>query len=112
MTSGRRVINIFDTPYSPYDLEGPVQDDMQLLNISYSRETGQGWYVIRMAPGASTIAHEHRFQEEFLILESQLTESDGTVLKAGDFVSYDPGTCHNSRTEIGCLLIGVDRPPG
>jgi len=109
MTSDRLVINIYDTPYTPYDLEGPIQEDMQLLNISYSQDTGRGWYVIRMAPGAATIPHTHESREEYLILEGDLTESDGTVLKAGDFVSYAPGTHHNSRTETGCLLIGLDR---
>ena len=109
MTSSRQIFNIFDMPYSTYDLEGVVQDELQLLNISYDRETQLGWYVIRMDPGASSIHHEHLTQEEFLILEGDLTESDGTRLKAGDFVSYAPGTHHNSRTENGCLLIGLDR---
>ena len=109
MSSDRRVINIYDSPYTVYDLEGPSQENMQLLNISYSRETRQGWYVIRMDPGATTIPHTHESREEYLILEGDLIESDGTVLKTGDFVSYAPGTNHNSRTEHGCLLIGVDR---
>ena len=39
MNLERRVINIYVTPYSIYDLEGPVQADMQLLNISYNQET-------------------------------------------------------------------------
>ena len=69
--------------------------------------------VIRMEPGAVTIPHTHECMEEFLILEGELIESDGTVLKRGDFTSYRPGTRHNSRTETGCLLIGVDwDPPG
>jgi hypothetical protein len=46
--------------------------------------------------------------EDFLIIEGELIESDGRVLKAGDFVHYEPGTHHNSRTEKGCLLIGID----
>ena len=50
-------------------------------------------------------------REEFLILEGELIESDGTVLKTGDMVSYDQGTFHNSRTETGCLLIGFDWLP-
>ena len=109
MTSERRVINIYDTPYSAYDLEGVVQVDMQLLNISYDRGTGRGWYVIRMAPGAASIPHPHEFRKEYLILEGDLVEIDGTILKAGDLVSYAPGTRHDSRTENGCLLIGIDR---
>ena len=51
--------------------------------------------------------------EEFLILDGELIENDGTVLKKGDLASYRPGTRHSSRTETGCLLIGIDRdPPG
>ena len=49
--------------------------------------------------------------EEFLILEGELIEYDGTVLKKGDFASYRPGTRHSSRTETGCLLVGIDRDP-
>ena len=61
-----------------------------------------------MDPGSETIPHQHNYMEEYLILEGELIESDGTVLKKGDFVSYPPGSRHNSRTELVCLLIGVD----
>ena len=109
----RTIVNIHETSFQPYDLEGPVQDDMSLLSVSYDPETRRGIYVIRMEPGAVTIPHTHECMEEFLILEGELIESDGTVLKKGDFTSYRPGTRHNSRTETGCLLIGVDwDPPG
>ena len=109
MTLERSVTNIYDAPYTTYDLEGVVQKDMQLLNISYSKDTGLGWYVIQMAPGAATIPHAHESREEYLILKGDLIESDGTVLKEGDFINYAPGTYHNSRTENGCLLIGLNR---
>ena len=104
----RTIVNIYETRFEPYDLEGPVQDDMSLLSVSYSLETRRGVYVIRMEPGAVTIPHTHDCMEEFLILEGELVESDGTVLKKGDVASYRPGTRHNSRTETGCLLIGID----
>jgi len=108
---GRRIVNIYDTPYEPYDLEGEVQDNVHLLNISYDRDRATGWYVIRMEPGTASIPHEHAKHEEYLILEGELIESDGTVLGKGDFISYSPGSFHNSRTETGCLLIGHDREP-
>ncbi|MBI2255110.1 MAG: cupin domain-containing protein [Proteobacteria bacterium] len=81
---------------------------MSVIELSYNRDDRQGAYLIRMEPGAQTIAHEHPFREEFIILEGELIESDGTVLKTGDFVMYEPGTFHNSRTEKGCLLLGID----
>ncbi|NIR89369.1 MAG: cupin domain-containing protein [Gammaproteobacteria bacterium] len=94
--------------FEPYDLEGELQPDMAFLPLSYDRERDVGTYMIRMEPGAETIGHTHARIEEFLILEGQLIEDDGTVLRPGDYVSFSPGTRHNSRTEQGCLLIGFD----
>ena len=111
MSAGRRIQNIYETPFEPYDLDGPVETDKSCLPVSWTKESGRGCYVIRMEPGSETIPHEHQCWEEFLILEGELIESDGTVLKAGDMVSYDQGTHHNSRTETGCLLIGFDWLP-
>ena len=99
MKYSRHIVNIYDSEYSDYDLEGSLQEDLHLLNISYNLETRQGWYVIRMDPGSETIPHQYNYMEEYLILEGELIESDGTVLKKGDFVSYPPGSRHNSRTE-------------
>ena len=107
----RRIINTASTPFDVYDFDGPVQEDMSLLMLSHDRESGQGAYMIRMEPGAVTIAHTHECMEEFLILEGELIESDGTVLRKGDFTSYRPGSRHNSRTETGCLLVGFDWDP-
>jgi mannose-6-phosphate isomerase-like protein (cupin superfamily) len=107
----RKITNLNRSAFIPYDLDGPVQKDMHLLNLSYDPISATGWYVIRMDPGATTVPHEHKKLEEFLILEGELIESDGTVLTAGDFVSYAPGTSHNSRTDTGCLFIGLDRTP-
>jgi anti-sigma factor ChrR (cupin superfamily) len=100
----RRVFNAYTTPFHEYDLEGPVQPEMSWLPVSYDRETGQGCYLMRMQPGAVTIAHEHQGMEEFLVLEGDLVDSDGTVFGPGDFISYEAGTNHNSWTGGGCLL--------
>ena len=42
-----------------------------------------------------TIAHDHAGMEEFLVLEGDLVDSDGTTFGPGDFVSYEAGTHHN-----------------
>ena len=100
----RSITPIATTPFQQYDLEGPVQPEMSWLPISYRRETGVGSYLMRMLPGAETIAHDHPGFEEFVVLEGELIDSDGAVFKAGDFVSFAPGTRHSSRTETGCVL--------
>lgn len=101
---GRLVVRTASTPFQPYDLEGPAQPEMSWLPISYDRATGAGCYVMRMSPGAVTIAHDHPGMEEFLVLEGELIDDDGAVFGPGDFVSYQAGTRHNSRTRTGCLL--------
>jgi anti-sigma factor ChrR (cupin superfamily) len=107
----RFVINAHTTEFLPYDLEGPIQPDMSWLPVSYDRDTGEGCYLMRMQPGAVTIAHEHQGMEEFLVLEGDLVDSDGRVFTTGDFVSYRPGTHHNSWTETGCLLAVFEWTP-
>ena len=109
---GRRVIRIAETAFLPYDLDGPLQPEMSWLPISFDRDSWQGCYLMRMQPGAVTVEHDHPGLEEFIILEGELIDSDGTTFKAGDFVSYAPGTRHNSRTQTGCLIAVFEwRPP-
>jgi anti-sigma factor ChrR (cupin superfamily) len=102
---GRVVVNAHTTSFLPYDLEGPVQPEMSWLPVSFDRETQHGSSLMRMQPGAVTIAHGHPGMEEFLILDGDLVDSDGSVFGPGDFVSYVAGTHHNSWTETGCLLV-------
>lgn len=106
---GRTVLNINDVDLQPYDMEGPVQEGMFYHPLTYDREGDEnGCYLIRMEAGTETIAHVHQGNEDYLILEGEFIESDGTVLKKGDFIHYDKGTRHNTRTETGGLLIGFD----
>ena len=102
--AGRTSVNAFSAEFLPYDLEGPVQPEMSWLPLSFDRERQVGTYLMRMQPGAVTIAHEHPGMEEFLVLEGDLVDADGTVFGPGDFVCYEAGTRHNSWTENGCLL--------
>lgn len=99
----RRVVNVHTAAFGPYSMEGPVQDDITWLPISWDERSGQGSYLMRMEPGAVTLEHEHAGFEEFLVLDGDLVDSDGTVFGPGDFVSYAGGT-HHSHTETGCLI--------
>ena len=108
--SQRKVVNVNTATFQEYDMEGPAQPDITWLPISWDDDAGQGSYLMRMQAGAVTIEHEHPGFEEFLILEGTLTDSDGTVFRAGDFVSYDGGT-HNSWTDDGCLIAVFEWRP-
>ena len=106
----RKQINLHSDEFGQYDMEGPVQDDISWLSLSLDQQTGFGCYAMRMEPGAVTVAHDHVGWEEFLIVEGDLVDSDGTVFGPGDFVSYEPGTHHNSHTVGGCLIAVFERP--
>ncbi len=103
-SKGRRVLNAHTTPFLPYDLEGPVQPEMSWLPVSFDRETGHGCYLMRMQPGGRDDRARPPGHGGVPRLEGDLVDSDGTVFGPGDFVSYEPGTHHNSWTEKGCLL--------
>ena len=45
-----------------------------------------------MEPGAQSVPHMHMGFEEFLMIEGELIDSDGTVFKSGEFVSFEPGS--------------------
>jgi len=55
--------------------------------------------------------HPARNREEFFVLEGRLIESDGTILESGDWIVYEPGSDHHTRTDTGCLLLGLDWDP-
>ena len=100
----RRIANIHQAAYEPFVYpDGTALGDM-VLQLDRDRPVGIGFHVYRMPPGMRTLGHRHNGHEQFLILEGELHESDGTVLRAGDLVFYKDGTEHNSFTPNGCLL--------
>jgi anti-sigma factor ChrR (cupin superfamily) len=104
----RQIIRTKEAEFGKYDFGGPPLEGISQLDLTYDRNTGFGAYIIRMQPGTETTAHVHTVREEYLIIEGDLVEPDGTVLGPGDYVIYYPGSRHSSRTVDGCLLIGFD----
>lgn len=108
-SKGRRIIRQEERAWGTYDLEGPVLPGWGLMKVNYvpggPDRSGQGTYLMKMPPNSETIAHDHDGYEDFLILEGELIDDDGTVIRAGDVVTYAPGSHHNSRTETGCTIL-------
>ena len=98
----RRVVNIHDAEFTPFFSGG--QHDGDVLQLNTDKPLGAGFYIYKMAPGTTTVAHQHRGAEEFLILEGDLTDNDGTEYRAGDLVWLADGTEHCSTTKNGCLI--------
>lgn len=100
----RKVVNIRQGQFQPFVYPDGVALGDGVLQLDDSRPLSEGFHVYRMPPGMRTRSHRHNGHEQFLILEGELHESDGTILRAGDLVFYRDGSEHNSYTPNGCLL--------
>ncbi len=100
----RKIVNIHHGQFQPFVYPDGLALGDGVLQLDDSRALGTGFHVYRMPAGMKTRSHRHNGHEQFLILEGELHESDGTVLRAGDLVFYRDGTEHNSYTPNGCLL--------
>ncbi|MEM7269484.1 MAG: cupin domain-containing protein [Pseudomonadota bacterium] len=99
----RKVANIADAAFTPF-LTDDGQVDGTVLQVNGGK-TGYGFHIYRMAPGATTVAHTHHSDEEFFLIDGDLTDHDGYEYKAGDIVCLASGTTHNSTTKNGCTLV-------
>jgi anti-sigma factor ChrR (cupin superfamily) len=111
----RLVNNIYNLKFKPFDNYGKPVPGMSWCKISYDKKKGGfGSYVLKMSPGAKSLPHKHKGFEEFLVLKGKLKDADGKIFKKGDFVTFKPGSTHNSYTKNGCLLIvfmrGINKP--
>lgn len=100
----RRIANLREAAWQPFVYPDGTRLGDEVLQLDDSRPLGEGFHLYRMPPGMRTRGHRHNGAEQFLILEGELHESDGTVLRAGDLAFYADGTEHDSFTPGGCLL--------
>ena len=106
----RKITNPYDLEFVPFDNYGVIVPGMSWHKISYSKKNGgQGTYVLKMEPGAKSLPHKHTGFEEFLMIEGELIDSDGTVFKSGEFVSFEPGSKHSSYSKNGALIVVFQR---
>ncbi len=100
----RRIANIHQAPFQSFVYDDGLALGDQILQLDSDLPLGTGFHVYRMPAGMTTRGHSHNGHEQFLVLEGELHENDGTVFRAGDMVWYRSGTEHNSFTPNGCLL--------
>ena len=100
----RKIVNIHEATYQPVNYPDGVMMGDTILQLDDEKEQCVGFHIYRMPPGMTTRGHRHNGHEQFLILEGELHESDGTIFRVGDLVFYRGGTEHNSFTPNGCLV--------
>jgi len=100
----RRVVNIKDGAFTPYVFEDGETFGDSVLQLDDGLPLGVGFHVYRMPPGMTSRPHRHNGNEQFLVLEGELIDNDGTVFRPGDLVWFRSGTEHCSHAPNGCLL--------
>lgn len=105
-----KAVNFKTAIFETYSLQGQPQEDLRWCNLSYDEATGHGFFLIRFAPNARSIPHEHLGYEEFVVLDGEITDSStGATYRAGDCVSLPPGSRHFSVSATGCTTAVVVR---
>jgi anti-sigma factor ChrR (cupin superfamily) len=100
----RIVVNINNAGFKPFVADGREVPGQSYIQLDETFPQGCGFHVYRMAPGSSSQPHEHTCHEQFLVLEGEVIDNDGTVYRPGDFVLLKVGTQHSSRTVTGATL--------
>ena len=103
-TPDLRVANIYSAEFKPFVYEDGAALGDGILQLDDALPLGVGFHVYRMPPGMTTRRHRHNGHEQFLILEGELVEADGTVFRKVDLVWFRDGTEHSSHSPQGCLL--------
>ncbi|MEM7215809.1 MAG: cupin domain-containing protein [Pseudomonadota bacterium] len=102
--SERRVANIRNAEFIPFDAEGNSETGTAYLQLNPDMPKGLGFYIYKMDPGSQSTPHRHGGAEEFLMIEGELIDNDGTIYRPGDMVWLKAGTEHTSHTKTGCLI--------
>ena len=103
--SKRKITKLNKLKFIPFNKYGKKIKGWSWHKISFNKKTNFGTYISKLDPGTKTIPHVHTGHEEFLILDGELIDSDGTIFKKGDFISYKPRSSHSSFTKKGCLIL-------
>ncbi|RLA08229.1 MAG: cupin [Gammaproteobacteria bacterium] len=102
----RQIVSTASDQFRPYDRYGEPVAGMSWIPMSGELLNGAfECFLLRMEAGAQSNPHEHTGFEEFLVLDGELLDCDGSCYRSGDFVRLLPGSKHSSRTPNGCTLL-------
>jgi hypothetical protein len=102
----RTVYNFRDVEWQPYLRDGKPFPRMKWAPLSPNSELRRGGrYLLRLEPGAVGPLHEHGGGDEFYVIEGSIHDSDGTIMRAGDYAVYKKGSVHWTDAPEGCTLI-------
>ena len=106
----RQIVSTASENLRPYDRYGDALEGMSWIPLSGKVMNGEyECFFLRMEAGAESKPHEHTGHEEFLVIDGELVDCDGSRYRSGDFVRFSPGSKHYSHAPEGCTLLVILR---
>ena len=105
----RKINKISKLKFKPFTRYGKAIPKLDWFPINFNKKTGNGSYFLKFKAGGKSYKHKHLGLEEFLVLKGSLRDSDNTIFKTGDFVTFKPGSSHFSSSKKGCSLLVFTR---
>jgi anti-sigma factor ChrR (cupin superfamily) len=104
--AGQRIVrNWHNMPLKLLEVDGLPYEGLSYLQLDDQRPDGTGLHILKMAPGAASLPHEHTSDEIIYVLQGELVDFDGISYRPGDMVLLRAGTVHSSHSPNGCTLI-------
>ena len=82
----------------------------RLYSTEQTGEHGPAAGIVRYAPGAAAVPHQHEGYEIIYVFEGQLETGD-VAHPAGSLLVMEPGSVHAPRSEHGAVLLVVWEQP-
>ena len=106
----RHIISTTSDQFKPYNRYGDPVAGMSWIPLSGELQNGEfESFLLRMDAGARSNPHQHMGHEEFLVLDGELVDCDGTTFRAGDYLHFQPGSKHSSHAPNGCTMLVILR---
>jgi quercetin dioxygenase-like cupin family protein len=84
--------------------EGTWRDQSPGVQVKFLK--GKKTLLVKMEAGATFPTHAHHFDEQCIVMEGSIQDSEGNIARAGDFVFMVKGSTHpNIFTETGALFL-------
>ena len=89
----------------------PTQFEGISIKVLYEdEEKGEMTCFLKWDPGATLPMHKHPEIEQTFVLEGSFYDHDG-VCRAGEFVWRRVGSCHETCSDEGAVILAIYRKP-
>ena len=103
----RRIIETNHEYFSTYNRYGTVSSNLKWMPLSKDAKLEHEVFIVQFEPESSSSLHKHKGYEEFYVIDGELIDDAGKVIKKGDYIRFEKGTKHSSYSKTGCTILVI-----